>query len=123
MFGALGQVAFEIDGVNPTALRESRGRRKVKHPVLNRYPLIEDTGETERYIDLSIVISAEFSGTPYEDYLELVDMKNNNEVATLVIGKEIIGKFTIENINADTQYYPNGEVVLVKANIKLLEVK
>jgi len=123
MFGALGKVSFKTSGVNLTGLRDVRGRRKVKHPILNRYPLIDDTGEIERYIDLPIIIAREFSENPYQDYLELVNIKNNNKVATLVIGKEVLGKFTIENINADFDYYPNGEVALIKATLKLVEVK
>ncbi len=123
MFGAYGHIAFEIFGVNPSSIRERLGRRKVKHNVINAYPIIEDTGQTTREIEMVINIAQPFSDNPEDDYKELVELMNETSAETLVIGDEIFGKFTIENIDKQAQYNQNGQIVKITANIKFLEVQ
>jgi len=123
MFGAYGQIAFEILGVNPKSIKERMGRRKIKYNVINKYPIIEDTGETTRTIEMIINIAQPFSDYPNDDFQELVDLMNQTEAETLVIGQEILGRFTIENIDKEAEYKQNGEVVKIMANIKFLEVR
>ncbi len=123
MFGAYGHIAFEIFGVNPSSIRERLGRRKVKHNVINTYPIIEDTGQTTREIEMVVNIAQPFSDNPEDDYKELVELMNEASVETLVIGDEIFGKFTIENIDKQAQYNQNGQVIKITANIKFLEVQ
>ena len=123
MFGAYGHIAFEVFGVNPASIRERLGRKKVKHSVINTYPIIEDLGETTRTIEMVINIAQPFSDSPNDDFQELVDLMNQTEAETLVIGQEILGRFTIENIDKQAEHKQNGEAVKITANIKLLEVK
>ncbi len=123
MFGAYGHIAFEVFGVNPKSIKERLGRRKVKHNVINTYPIIEDTGETARTLEMVINIAQPFSDTPNDDFQELVDLMNQTESETLVIGQEILGNFVIESIEKEAEYKQNGEVVKITANIKFLEVK
>ena len=123
MFGAYGHIAFEVFGINPSSIRERLGRRKVKHNVINIYPIIEDTGQTTREIEMVINIAQPFSDNPEDDYKELVELMNETSAETLVIGQEILGKFTIENIDKQAQYNQNGQIVKITANIKFLEVK
>ena len=123
MFGAYGHIAFEVFGVNPKSIKERLGRRKVKHNVINTYPIIEDTGQTTREIEMVINITKPFSDDPNYDFQELVDLMNDNETEALVIGEELLGNFTIEKIEKQAEYAPNGQVVKITANIKFLEVQ
>ena len=123
MFGAYGHIAFEVFGVNPKSIKERLGRRKIRHNVINTYPIIEDTGQTTREIEMVINIAKPFSDDPNYDFQELVDLMNNNETEALVIGEELLGNFTIEKIEKQAEYTPNGQVVKITANIKFLEVK
>ena len=123
MFGAYGHIAFEVFGVNPRSIKERLGRRKVKHNVINTYPIIEDTGQTTREIEMVINIAKPFSDDPNYDFQGLVDLMNDNETEALVIGEELLGNFTIEKIEKQAEYAPSGQVVKITANIKFLEVK
>jgi len=123
MFGAYGHIAFEVFGVNPKSIKERLGRRKAKHNVINRYPIIEDIGQTTREIEMVINIAKPFSDDPNYDFQELVDLMNDNETEVLVIGEELLGNFTIEKIEKQAEYAPSGQVVKITANIKFLEVK
>jgi len=123
MFGAYGQIAFEIFGVNPASIKERFGRRKIKHNVINTYPIIEDTGETARTLEMVINIAQPFSDSPNDDFQELVDLMNQTKAETLVIGQEILGNFVIESIEKQAEYKQNGEIVKITANIKFLEVQ
>ncbi|WP_457634578.1 phage tail protein [Persephonella sp.] len=123
MFGAYGHIAFEVFGVNPKSIKERLGRRKIRHNVINTYPIIEDTGQTTREIEMVINIAKPFSDDPNYDFQELVDLMNDNETEALVIGEELLGNFTIEKIEKQAEYAPSGQVVKITANIKFLEVK
>ena len=123
MFGAYGHIAFEVFGVNPKSIKERLGRRKIRHNVINTYPIIEDTGQTTREIEMVINIAKPFSDDPNYDFQELVDLMNDNETEALVIGEELLGNFTIEKIEKQAEYAPSGQVVKIIANIKFLEVK
>ena len=123
MFGAYGHIAFEIFGVNPRSIKERFGRRKIKHNVINTYPIVEDTGETVRTIEMVINIAQPFSDSPNDDFQELVDLMNQTEAETLVIGQEILGSFVVESIEKEAEYKQNGEVVKITANIKFIEVR
>jgi len=123
MFGAYGHIAFEVFGVNPKSIKERLGRRKIRHNVINTYPIIEDIGQNTREIEMVINIAKPFSDDPNYDFQELVDLMNDNETEALVIGEEVLGNFTIEKIEKQAEYAPNGKIMKITANIKFLEVQ
>jgi len=122
-FGAFGEIPFEIQGINPKSYRERLSRGKPKHRIVNGYPLIEDTGENERVIELTISIAYPFSDDPESTYKKLKKLMDDVQPQLLVIGQEILGEFTIEEIEKSPEFAPDGSVRKLTVTLKLVEVR
>ena len=122
-FGAFGDIPFEIQGINPKSYRERLSRGKPRHRVVNSYPLIEDTGENERVIELTISIAYPFSNDPEATYKRLKRLMDDAQPQLLVIGQEVLGEFTIEEMEKVPEFAPDGSVRKLTVTLKLIEVR
>ena len=122
-FGAFGDIPFEIQGINPRNFRERFSRMKPRHRIVNGYPFIEDTGENERVIELTIAIAYPFSQDPEATYKKLKRLMDNVQPQLLVIGQEILGEFTIEEMEKVPEFAPDGSLRKLTVNLKLVEVR
>jgi len=122
-FGAFGEIPFEIQGINPKAFRERLSRGKPKHRIVNGYPLIEDTGENERVVELTISIAYPFSNDPEATYKKLKRLMDDAQPQLLVIGQEVLGEFTIEEMEKVPEFAPDGSVRKLTVSLKLVEVR
>lgn len=124
LFGAFGEnITFKVTGINPKYIKESFGRKKIRHEVINSYPIIEDMGETDRVIELTIEIATPFCKNPEKTFQELVNIMDSNKAEPLIIGKTILGDFVIESIEKETEYNRIGETIKISANLKLVEFR
>ena len=122
-FGAFGEIPFEIQGINPKSYRERLSRGKPKHRIVNGYPLIEDTGENERVIEFTISIAYPFSNDPEATYKRLKRLMDDAQPQLLVIGQEVLGEFTIEEMEKAPEFAPDGSVRKLTVSLKLIEVR
>ena len=122
-FGAFGDIPFEIQGINPKSYRERLSRGKPRHRIVNGYPLIEDTGENERVIELTISIAYPFSNDPEATYKRLKRLMDDAQPQLLVIGQEVFGEFTIEEMEKSSEFAPDGSVRKLTVTLKLVEVR
>lgn len=122
-FGALGEIPFEIQGINPKSYRERLSRGKPKHRIVNGYPLIEDTGENERVIELTISVAYPFSDDPEATYKKLKKLMDDAQPQLLVVGQEVLGEFTIEEMEKSPEFALDGSVRKLTITLKLVEVR
>ena len=108
--GAFGEIDFNLK-FNPKDINEKRTWRLIKQALLNGYPAYQFLGEDERTINLSLTLHRVFSDIKKSEK-KIIDYANENEIKTLVIGEQIMGRFAIRS-------YSRGAIILNQQNVIL----